>query len=166
MEIWDILYLFALISSLLSFNFKMPGNFLVFIHTVWYKLLSGNPEISTSFIVLLFGLAVMLEFVEYVILAFTMKKYDVSRLTIWLAVFGSLVGTISGAFSSYIIGSLLGGIIGVLLGAVVGELIKNKSHQNVKRAVFSAFLGAFGGLTVKYIGVVSMVSIIIYRIYF
>jgi uncharacterized protein YqgC (DUF456 family) len=165
MGLLDVLFIFALVSSILAFNFNLPGNFLVFIHTVWYKILSNSNELPFKFLVLLLVIAVLLEFLEYLVLVLTMKKYKASNMAIWFAVTGSVIGAFSGAFHSFYVGSVLGGFLGVIAGTVIAELVKKKNFQEIFKSVSGAFLGTIGGMIIKYIGVVTMISIVIYKLY-
>lgn len=165
MSVIDILFIMALSSSVFSFQLKLPGNFLVFFHTAWYKLLSGNPSVTFNFLLTLLILAVGFEIIEYLVLAFTMRRAEASSSTIWFAITGSLIGSFSGLFSSFVLGSLIGGIFGVLLGALTGTLIKKQPLPVTVRIVSAAFVGSVGGMILKYIGVVIMVSLVVHTIY-
>lgn len=166
MHILELLYLIALLSSIIAFNYKLPGNFFVFIHTVWYKLLSGNPKISNSFLILLFLFAFGLELLEYMIIVFAMRRLSASKYSIWFAVTGSILGSIVGVYTySVMAGAIIGGFAGVIIGTTIGELIKGKSFDQIIKSIGAAFFGMVGGMVVKYIGVVSIISLIVYKLY-
>ncbi|HID39720.1 MAG TPA: DUF456 domain-containing protein [Calditrichaeota bacterium] len=160
----DVMLIFALTVSLLSIFYGMPGNFFMVISSLFYGIGTGFESYSLTFIIILLGIVVALEAVEFILISFTAKKYGSSKWGIFGAVVGGIVGAISGAFVTPVVGAIVGSVVGVFLGAFLMEFM---IHKDVKGGIvsgFGAFLGKIGGMSIKVIGAVTMASMILYKV--
>jgi uncharacterized protein YqgC (DUF456 family) len=162
--VMDIVLISIIMFSVFSNFYGLPGNSILALSSLVYGLTTGFESFSFSFILTLFGIVVVLELLEFLLIYFTAKKYGSSKWGISGAIIGGIVGAISGAFVTPIMGAIIGSISGVFLGAFLLEFINT---TNVKDSFFSglgAFLGKLGGLSIKVIGGVTMAVMVASRI--
>jgi uncharacterized protein YqgC (DUF456 family) len=166
MDIIEIFFLAMLAFSIVSNFVGIPGNFVVFLNTLLYGIATNFQNITFSFLLLIFVVAVIIEFLEYLIIAFGARKYGASRLGVVAAIFGGIGGSISGFFFSPVLGAILGGFIGVIIGTLTIELFRGKHIREALQATLGAILGRVGGLSVKAIGTVTLVVIVTNHLFF
>ncbi len=166
MDVIHIFFLAILFLSLVSNFLSIPGNFIIFLNTLWYGIATDFTFITFTFLVTLFIIAIAIELLEYVVIAFGARKYGASRWGVVAAIVGGIGGAISGFFFSPVLGAIVGGFLGVIVGTMSIEVLRGKSLSEASRATLGAVLGRVGGLTVKVIGSVTMVIIVIHQILF
>jgi uncharacterized protein len=166
MEVLEIVFIAILGFSIFSNFLSIPGNFIVVLDTIWYGLATDFSRFSTSFLITLLIIAVAVELLEYVIIAFGARRYGATKLGVVAAIVGGILGSISGFFFSPVLGAILGGFVGVSVGTLGIELIRGKSFKDALHATLGAILGRVGGLTVKAIGSVTMVVMVASRLFF
>jgi uncharacterized protein YqgC (DUF456 family) len=163
--ILEIVFAFALVASLFSNFFGVPGNLLIAVNSFLYGLVTNYSEYSFTFVLTLFVIFLIVEFLEYVLIIVSAKRYGASKWGITGSIIGGIGGAISGAFVTPVLGAIIGSIIGVFVGATILEFIKS---YNLKKSVLSgvgAFIGKIGGLSIKICGAVTMVIMIGYKIF-
>jgi uncharacterized protein YqgC (DUF456 family) len=154
MDIIQIFFIAILFFSLISNFLSIPGNFIVFLNTLWYGFATNFVEISLSFLITLLIIAITVEFLEYLVISFGARKYGATKLGVVAAILGGIGGSISGFFFSPVIGALIGGFL------------RGKNLRNALYATLGALLGRVGGLSIKAIGSVTMVVIVANKIFF
>ena len=160
----DIIFVFAIVISLISNFYGIPGNLLIAINSLIYGIVTKFYAFSFAFVLTLFIVVFIVEFLEYILIALTAKKYGASKWGITGGILGGITGAISGAFFSPIMGAIIGSILGVFLGATLLEFFKS---WDVKGAILSgtgAFIGKIGGLSLKTCGAITMIIMIGYKI--
>ncbi len=160
MEVFNILFVAILGFSIIGNFFSIPGNFIIVLNTFWYGLVTGFHQYSLSFLITLLLIALLVEFLEYVVIAFGARRYGASRAAVIVGILSGIAGGISGFFVSPVLGALIGGFIGVILGSLSIELIRGKGLRESLTAAYGAVLGRVGGLTVKALGTVVMIAIL------
>lgn len=166
MDFIQIVFIAMLMFSIVSIFLSIPGNFIVFLNTLIYGVVTHFDNLSLSFMLLIFVVAVLIELLEYFIIAFGARKYGASRLGVIGAIIGGIGGSISGFFFSPVLGAIFGGLIGVVVGTMAVELLRGKRMREVLNATYGALLGRVGGLSVKAIGTVTLVVIVANQIFF
>ncbi|TFH01035.1 MAG: DUF456 domain-containing protein [Calditrichales bacterium] len=164
-SIWEFVFAAVLMASLLSNFFGVPGNLLIAVNSFIYGLATSYEDFSFVFVLSLFAIFVFIEFLEYLLIVVSARKYGASKWGITGSIIGGIGGAISGAFVTPIIGAIIGSIIGVFTGATILEFVKS---YDIKKAVMSgvgAFIGKLGGLSIKTCGAVTMVIMIGYKIF-
>jgi len=164
MEILEILFVLILLFSLISNFFSIPGNFVIVFDAGWYGLATGFNKFSLTFLLTLLFIAIVVEFLEYIVIAFGARRYGASRLGTISGIILGIVGSISGFFVSPILGAIIGGFIGVIVGTITLELIRGKHFKDALHATYGALIGKVGGLTVKVLGSLTMVVIVASKI--
>lgn len=156
--VWALLLLLSNSLAWGSNFFNIPGNWLLLMFSVIYKLVlpaETSPSVSWKVLIVLVILAILGEVWEFLAGAYGAAKRGGSRRGAVLAVVGSLVGSIGGAVAGVpvpvvgpLIGALVGGGVGAFVGAYLGE--RDRSHEERvsigKGAMVGRFLGTAGKL--------------------
>ncbi len=164
MDVLDILFLLVLGLGIVSNFLSIPGNLVVFFDSLWYALVSSHHHFSTTFLITLFVVALIVELLEYLIIAFGARRFGASKLGSAAAVIGGIVGSISGIFVSPVLGAIVGGFAGVIVGTLGIELVRGKKFKESWHATLGALLGRMGGLTVKLVGTVVMATMVMMNV--
>lgn len=160
----EIIFISALTVSLFSNFFGVPGNLLIAVNSFVYGIVTNFSEYSFTFVLTVFAIFLLVEFLEYLLIIVSAKKYGASKWGIAGSIIGGIGGAISGAFITPVLGAIIGSTIGVFVGATLLEFLKS---YNLKESLLSgvgAFIGKLGGLSVKTCGAVTMVIMIGYQI--
>lgn len=166
MDVLEIVFISILGLSVAANFLSIPGNFIVFVNSVWYGIATNFDKFSFSFLLTLLVIAVGIELLEYIIIAFGARRYGASRLGVVAAIVGGIGGGISGFFVSPVLGAIIGGFVGVSMGTLGIEMIRGKTVRSALYATLGAILGRVGGLTVKAIGSVTMVMLVATKLFF
>jgi uncharacterized protein YqgC (DUF456 family) len=161
----EIVFAFALVASLFSNFFGVPGNLLIAVNSFIYGLVTNYSEYSFTFVLTLFAIFLLVEFLEYLLIIVSAKKYGASKWGIAGGLIGGIAGAISGAFVTPVLGAIIGSIIGVFVGATLLEFLKSYNLRESVLAGVGAFIGKLGGLSIKICGAVTMVIMIGYKIF-
>ena len=153
-----------LVFSVFSNVFGFPGNITLALSTLFYGVSKGFENYSIGFVLILFGIVILLELIEFLLISFTAKKYGSSNWGIAGAIFGGFAGAISGAFVTLVVGTIVGSFIGVFVGAFAFELFKKHDIRAALVASSGAFLGKLGGLSLKMVGAMTMASWVVYKL--
>lgn len=163
-DLFAVIFILSLLAGILVNFFGIPGNAVISINSIIYAIIDGFKEISLGFLVLIIAIALLIEFLEYLSIAFASYKFGASKKAVWGAILGGAAGALSGFFVTPVVGSIVGSISGVFVGAVLIELYTQKNIFVALKAGFGAFIGKLGGLTIKTIGSVVMATIVLFRI--
>jgi uncharacterized protein YqgC (DUF456 family) len=161
----EILFIVLAVASMFSNFFGIPGNILLFFNSLIYAFLTNFENISFAFLITLFLVVLLVEFLEYLLIVLSARKYGASKWGITGSIVGGIGGAISGAFVTPVLGAIIGSIIGVFLGATILEYFKSYSFREAFYSGIGAFLGKLGGLSIKTCGAVTMLIMIGYQIY-
>jgi uncharacterized protein YqgC (DUF456 family) len=163
--ILEIVFIATVVASLISNFFGVPGNILIVVSSFIYGIVTDFAAYTFTFVITLFLIVLLVEFLEYLLIVLTAKKYGASKWGITGSIVGGIGGAISGAFVTPVLGAIIGSIVGVFLGATLLEFFKS---YNLRVAVFSgigAFLGKIGGLSIKMCGAVTIIIMIGYKLF-
>ena len=162
--IMDNLLLVALIGSLLLVNavgvilvaFQMPGTWLILLATTltawWVGFGWDEVRITYWTLMILLGLAVLGEILEFVAGAAGASKAGASRRGVLGAIVGGVVGAIIGTiFLAFIpiLGTLIGAAIGAGVGSIGGDLWAGREWGHALLAGRGAAIGRFWGAVWK-----------------
>jgi len=161
----EILFVLAVSAALMSNFFGVPGNILIAVNSLIYGVITNFDSFSLTFVLTLFIIVVLVEFLEYLMIALTAKKYGASKWGITGGIIGGIGGAISGAFFTPVIGAIIGSIIGVFFGAIIFEYFRSFNFRTAINSGLGAFLGKIGGLSLKTCGAVTMIIMIGYKIF-
>jgi uncharacterized protein YqgC (DUF456 family) len=134
---------------LLNF-FSLPANWMLIALAVAWKYLSVSaPRMDFNFFMLLVGLGVLGELLEFGLLAVKAKKYGSSNPGLFAGLVGAIIGAIMCAPFFFGLGALLGAMGGAWLGCYLMELLRGSGHAKAVQAAMGALLGRFLGTVCK-----------------
>lgn len=162
--IMDVGLVMTILISILSNFYGLPGNSLLAGSSLVYGIFTGFESFSITFVLTLFAIVVLIEFLEFLIISLTAKKYGASKWGISGGIVGGILGAISGAFITPVLGAIIGSIAGVFLGAFALEFIRTTNLRGSLYSGLGAFLGKLGGLSIKVIGTVTMAIMVVSKI--
>src|SRR5918995_5955833 len=140
-ELTDSTAVFLLIAAsligLVLIPFGLPGLWVILLGIIGYGWVTEFRTLSTGFLVLAIGLAILGEVLESWIGFRFAKRYGGSSRAGWGALVGGLVGAIVGV-PIPIIGSVIGGFVGAFIGAALFE-------YTAARRTHGAVRGGWGG---------------------
>ncbi len=142
--------IFLVILSLLFMVLGIIGSFLPVLPgplTSWIGLLilyfTDAIEISSTFLIVTFIIAIAIWVLDYIIPAMGTKQFGGSKS----GMIGTTLGLIIGLFSPIPFGI----IIGPFIGALIGELINDNDINKATKAAFGSFLGFIASTFLKFI---------------
>jgi len=179
MEItWALLLVAVLVLGWLLNLISLPGNWINVGATVLYALLvpsSGRLGIGWFVIIMILGLAILGEVIEFTAGAAGAKKAGGSRRGAWLALAGGVAGALVGVFAGGlipipIVGSMIGALLfaglGSLGGAVLGETWVGRDADHSWRVGKAAFWGRLLGTLGKIVVGAVIVSVVLVALAF
>jgi uncharacterized protein len=166
--LWATLLLVGNTTAWATNLFNIPGNWIVLGLTGLFAFLLPQEDgrgVGMTTLLVLLGLAVLGELIEFAAGAAGAAKKGGSRRGMALAIVGAFFGSILGAVLSLpvpiagpILGAVGGGALGAFLGAYVGETWKGRtsreSYEISQAALVGRLLGTIGKLTVGAVMVV------------
>lgn len=147
----DIAVLFALaLCCILGIGMtaiRMPGTWLIVLSAAGYGWYDAWHSIGKMTIVILIGVAVVGEILEFFSSVVTARRAGASRKAGWGGLIGGTLGMfcLSPTIAVVPIGPVIGALLGCFIGATVGEMIvRNKLVGSARVGVFSALGMALG----------------------
>ena len=146
MNFFDILlisigFLLSLLGLIGCIVPAIPGTPLNFLALILLSFAKEWQPFSVVFLVIMAISAVVVSILDNVIPAWGAKKYGAEKMSVWLALAGTLVGIIF--FPPF------GIFIGAFVGALVGELVHGKEAAAALKAGWGVFVGTFLGIAIK-----------------
>jgi uncharacterized protein len=127
---------------------NLPGIWLVFIGLLVFAIYNGFVLITGSTLWLLFGVTLVIGFIDNLVILLGAKKYGSSKWGMFGAILGGMIGILSGP---------VGLIVGPFIGATLFELAFAKKDMNTAlKAGRGALFGFLASLVIKFGGVVAM----------
>lgn len=130
----------------------LPGVVLNYLALILLYISKGQSAVSIDTLIVFGLLTVSVSLLDYALPLWGAKKFGASRIGIWGAAIGMLLGVIF--FPPF------GIIFGLLIGSFTGELIAGKNQSQALKAGFATFLGSLTSMVVK------LVLAIIMTVYF
>lgn len=144
--------------------YGLPGNFSIVLSSLIYAIATGFNHFSFSFLILVLGVFLLFELLEFLLIFLTARKFGSSKWGISGAIAGGILGALSGAFFTPVMGAIIGSVLGVFIGAFSLEFFRNRNIKQSLRCSFGAFLGKMGGLSLKTVGAMTMASMVLAKI--
>ena len=111
----------------------IPGPPLSFLALILLSLAKNWEPFSSTFLLIMGGLAVLVTILDYVVPLVGAKKYGASKWGIWISMVGMLIGVFF--FPPW------GMLIGAFVGALVGEVLAGKKGRKSLQAAWGVFVG-------------------------
>ena len=163
--ILNVVFAVSVVAAMFSNFYGVPGNIIIAINSFIYGVLTGFEAFSFGFVLTLLLIVFVAEFLEYVLIVLTARKYGASKWGVTGSIVGGIAGAISGAFVTPVMGAIIGSVLGVFIGATVLEFFKSYRLRDAVLSGVGAFLGKLGGLSIKTCGAVTMVIMIGYQLF-
>ena len=141
----------ALLGLILLLNlFSLPANWmLVALAGLWKYMLPASEQLSFNFFVLIIGLALIGEALEFGLQAVKAKKYGSSNPGLVAGLVGAVTGAVLCAPLLFGFGALLGALAGAWIGCYLMEILRGGTHEQAARAATGAMIGRFLGTVCK-----------------
>ena len=155
-----IAYWALLIFSVITIIFSLPGTFFIVLLNLLYQLVDQVDGINWKLIFILLIISVILELAEFIITAWSSRRFGASKPATVGAIIGSVFGAIVGTGIVPFLGSLIGAFIGAFTGAFLIDLVRTSDPTKSLQSGIGAFTGSVGGKLIKIFGAVGMLVII------
>lgn len=129
-----------LLGSLILIPFGLPGTWAMVASAVGFNLVAGGDRIGTVSLLVVVGMAVAGEVLEFSLSGRYTRKYGGSRRAGWGAIVGGIVGAIVGV-PVPIVGSMVGAFVGAFVGALVAEYSLQANAAAATRVATGALIG-------------------------
>jgi uncharacterized protein len=148
-----IMALVGLVLTVLDF----PGVWLIYIGTLILAILDGFQNLTPTFLVILFLIAILSTFIDNIVVALGAKRMGGSK---W-----GMLGAIIGGIIGLMIGNLLGFFLGPLVGATLFELLfAHKKFKESLKAGIGSFLGLLFSILLKLVVNVGIIVFVVSRV--
>ncbi len=159
------LFIIVALSGLISHVFGFPGNFIILTGSILLGWYGGFKEITVTILLILLGLALFAELVEFVLGVLGAKKYKSSNKAIAGSIVFGIIGGILGIPFFFGIGAVIGAFLGAFFGAFLVEFVLEKNVDRAMKSGWGAFIGRLAGTFFKgAIGVAMIVITIVYSV--
>lgn len=147
-----VVFLVLMVLSLGLHLFSLPGNWLIIGLLLLWRMLTPEvaPAMDMTFFIVVGGLALLGELLEFVVQMLGAKKYGGSGKGNWGGIIGAIAGAIVGAPFFFGLGALIGALGGAYAGCLALELGQGRSLDVASHAAKGAFLGKFLGMGLKF----------------
>ncbi len=150
--------------GLILVPFGLPGLWLMALGIIGFGWLTGFRSVGVGTIVLVVGLALVAELIEYWLGFRFTEKYGGGKRAGWGALLGGIVGAVVGV-PVPVLGSVIGAFVGAFAGAVLFEYTRQRNANVAVRAGWGAVLGraAAAGIKIGFgflIAIVGLIAVI------
>jgi uncharacterized protein len=133
----------------------LPGPPLCYMALLILQLRS-SPPFTFNFLLIWALITVAITAFDYVIPAYSTKKFGGSKYGVW----GCTLGLIAGLWLGPV-----GIILGPFAGAFIGEIISNNSSDKALKAAFGSFVGFLAGTLLKLVTCLVMAYYFVVRVW-
>jgi uncharacterized protein len=155
--LWSML----LVTASLFVYLGLGGNFIIIGLALIHALFTGFDPISWNLLLVLLGIALLGEGIEFVVGTFYAAKQGASKSGVIMAFVGGLTGAWLGNQVFPIAGAVLGSFAGAFAGAVGGEYFNEQRLEPSLRIGGYAFLGRLIAIIIKHALSMIMVFLIL-----
>ncbi|MBQ4567511.1 MAG: DUF456 domain-containing protein [Desulfovibrio sp.] len=130
--------------------FGLPANWIVVaLVAIWKAVHPATEQMGLTFWLMLLGLAVLGEILEFALQIVKAKRYGSSSAGTFAGMLGAIAGAILLAPLFFGLGALLGALAGAWLGCLCMELLRGRPLGEALNAAMGAMLGRFLGTVCK-----------------
>ncbi len=147
---WYVLWSLLLVGASLFVYLGLGGNFIILGLAAVHGLATGFASVSWRLLLILLGIALAGEGIEFLVGTFYPVKQGATRSGITGAFIGGLLGGFLGNSLLPVAGAVLGSFAGAFAGAVLGEYRRNRRLEPSLRIGTHAFLGRLMALFIKH----------------
>ena len=158
---WFVFWGLLLVLASLFVYLGLGGSFIVIGLALIHALVTGFDPVTWQLLLVLLGLALFGELVEFVIGTFYVAQKGATKAGVFAAFIGGLVGAMLGNSIVPVMGAVLGSFVGAFGGAVLGEYYRNEKLEPSLRVGGHAFLGRILAMVIKHVISLVMVFLIL-----
>ena len=158
---WFVFWALLLVLASLFVYLGLGGSFIVIGLALIHALITGFDPVTWQLLLVLLGLALFGELVEFVIGTFYVAQKGATKSGVFAAFVGGLVGAMLGNSIVPVMGAVLGSFVGAFGGAVLGEYYRNEKLEPSLRVGGHAFLGRILAMVIKHVIALVMVFLIL-----
>ena len=147
---WFVLWALLLVAASLFVYLGLGGNFIVLGLALVHALVTGFDPIGWRLLLVLLGIALLGELIEFVVGTFYVAKQGASKQGVAGAFVGGLLGAVAGNGLVPVAGAVLGSFVGAFGGAVLGEYWRRQRMEPSLRVGGHAFLGRLLAILIKH----------------
>jgi uncharacterized protein YqgC (DUF456 family) len=146
-----ILFFFLLVSfiGLISLVFGLPGNFIILGASFLLGWYGGFNEVTVTVLIVLAGLALIGELIEFVLGVYGSKRYKSSNKAILGSIVFGIAGGVLGLPFFLGVGAVIGAFLGAFAGAFLVELLVQRKVDSAVKSGWGAFIGRVAGAVSK-----------------
>jgi len=145
-----------------SIIFGLPGAWIILLLTAIIAAAGGFQKISLAVLLVLLGLALLAELLEFLLGYFGPRLRGVSRWASLGALIFSILGALLLAGLPPLLGPLIGAFLGAFLGAFAVELWTRKKIKDAYAAGVAAMFGRLAAVISKIALGAAMIVIVVY----
>jgi uncharacterized protein len=147
--VWAGLFLIGLVALLLLHVFGLPANWLILLAMGVWQWIHPQLGLDWGFFILLLGLCVLGELVEFAAQLWGGKRFGGSRRGAWAAVLGAIVGGVLGAPFLFGLGAVPGSLLGAFAASFLVEVGQGYAFPAAYRAAWGAMYNKILGMVAK-----------------
>lgn len=159
-----VLICLAMVMSLGLIIFGLPGTWIILLLAVAAGAIEGFQKINLTIILILLGIAILGEILEFLIGYLGARVKGASRMASLAAIVFGIAGAVLLSGTIPIVGALIGAFAGSFFGAFLVEYIRNQKLQDAYKSGMAAMFGRMGSILSKIAVGVAMIVIVIYRL--
>lgn len=156
-----IFILFSILAFVLI-SLTNNGTSLIFLGALIYALMTGLAIVDVPLLIILFGLFVLGEVLEFVCVIILGKKFGASKQAIIAMLIGGIAGAILGA-PFFGVGAFAGAFLGIFIGAFSAEILYKRDFKKSLKASLGGVLGRAISMLLKFLIAIAMVVLVILR---
>jgi uncharacterized protein YqgC (DUF456 family) len=159
--IMNIVFILVLLGGVTMTVMGLPGNILIILAGFAYGYYEHFETIDYAILVIIFGIFIVSEIIEFVAGLIGAKKVKASKRAMLAPFIGTILGGVWGTAIFPIIGSLLGALLGAYIITALAEYSKTKDISQAKRVAKSVIKGQIFGVLIKAAAAVSMAILLV-----
>lgn len=160
---WFFLWSLLLVVASLFVYLGLGGNFIIIALALIHGLITGFDPITWKFLLVLVGMALVGEGIEFVVGTFYVAKQGATKAGVIGAFVGGLFFASIGNQIFPVLGAVVGSFLGAFSGAVAGEYWRERTLEPSLRIGIHAFIGRLVAILIKHFIAIIMIFLILRR---
>lgn len=156
-----VLWALLLVVASLFVYLGLGGTFIILGLALVHALVTGFDPVTWKLLLWLLGIALVGEFVEFVVGTFYVARKGATKWGVAGAFAGGILGAIGGNGVIPVVGAVLGSFVGGFGGAVAGEYLRRERLEPSLRVGGHAFVGRLLSMLFKHALALVMVFLIL-----
>jgi uncharacterized protein len=158
-------FILVLLLGVFSILFGLPGTIVILLACIVYSLLTGFEKFGFKIILILAGISLLAELLEFYLGFRGAAKFGASKGSIMASLIGAVAGAVLMTPFLLGLGTLIGAFLGGFAGTFIVEIIHRKDLKPAMRASYGAVAGRVAGILAKGCCALIMIVIVLSAIY-